>query len=155
MLLFTNGKAEGIPFMLSQAVRIHHLPKAASSGLQEACTGSILSARECRGMFLCMSRSICQWLSPADSTPLLESGNQCDCSLFLMQIFLAMCSQTTSRRATARGCQACGCQPPTSTTTAPMEERLCPSLEVGSSTCALRVNARTMRGLWISAFKGC
>ena len=42
MLLFTIGKAKGIPFMLPQAVRKPHLPKAASSCLQEASTGSIL-----------------------------------------------------------------------------------------------------------------
>lgn len=88
MLLSTNKKAGGILVVLSRAVRIPHLPKAASSCLQEACTGSKLSARECRGTLLCMQRSMRQLLSPADSALLLGSSNQCDCSLLLMQSLL-------------------------------------------------------------------
>ncbi len=40
------------------------------------------------------------------------------------------CSRTTSRRATAQGCPACGCPRPTSITTAPTEESSFHSLEV-------------------------
>ena len=80
MLLSTNKSAVGILIMLSQAVRIAHLPKAASSCLQETCTGSKLSARGCRGTLLCMQRSMRQCLALLT----VLSCSQRNCSLFLM-----------------------------------------------------------------------
>lgn len=114
---------------------------------------------ECAEAHCCACREACAnglALLTVLPCPRVEIDSTVLCSSCYWILF-AIRSRTTSRRATARGCQACGCLPPTSTTTAPMEEWLCPSLEVGSSShsCALRVKARPMRGLWTSAFKGC